>query len=284
MRVLVLALGLLVAACGPAHAGFLISAVTAIFTSFATTAIGAFLTTTFVGRLLVSVGASLLLRAVAKKPTITEPGIRTQKTLTGSQNPQGFVLGRYATGGTLVCPPMSHGNVGGTPNAYHTLVIQLTDVPGATLSGFILDNEYVEFGETAHADYGTPVLGLNEIRINPAAFFGGAGILGSFTRNYEGYAWVKFYDGSQTVADPMLLAKYGDHPLRPWSADMVGTGVCYAIVTLRFNRDLFQSLPNLRFEVDGFRSTIRARTRPSAATGRSGGTIRPPGRRPTTPP
>ncbi|PTX45942.1 hypothetical protein IQ03_04170 [Gemmobacter caeni] len=55
--------------------------------------------------------------------------------------------------------------------------------------------------------------------------------------DYEGHAWIRYYDGSQTAADPMLLARYGTHPDRPWTADMVGTGLCYAILTFYYDRE-----------------------------------------------
>lgn len=74
-----------------------------------------------------------------------------------------------------------------------------------------------------------------------------------FTGRYAGYAWVRYYDGSQTVADPMLLAKYGSYPERPWATDMIGRGICYAIVTFRYNREIFSSFPTLLFQCGGIK-------------------------------
>jgi hypothetical protein len=182
--------------------------------------------TTFVGRLLLSVALSALQAALVGKPR--EPGIKTKITQTGGTNPQAFPLLKYATSGTHVCPPMTHGSVGKTPNAYLTYVIVLSDVPGCALSRVMINNQYVTLGGVAHPDYGLPVTG-----------------------SMDGYAWVKFYSGSQVTADSMLLAKYGSYPERPWLADMIGRGTAYAIVTFRYNRELFPSLPRVRFEMHG---------------------------------
>lgn len=199
--------------------GAIVSSVGAAF------AAGGFFTT-FVGRLLLSVALSALQMALMDKPR--EPGIKTKVTQTGGTNPQAFPLLKYATAGTHACPPMTHGRVGETPNAFLTYVILLSDVPGCTLSRVMINNQYVTLGGTPHADYGLPVTG-----------------------DMAGYAWVKFYDGSQTAADPMLLAKYALYPERPWLSDMIGRGTAYAIVTFRYKRDIFPNLPRVRFELNG---------------------------------
>lgn len=188
-------------------------------------AAGGFFTSTILGRLLLSIGLSALQAALVKKPA--EPGIKTKVTQTGGTNPQAFPLGKVATAGTHACPPMTHGSAGKTPNAYLTYVILLSDVPGCTLSRVMVNNQYVTLGGSPHADYGLPVTG-----------------------DMAGYAWVKFYDGSQTAADPMLLSKYALYPERPWLSDMIGRGTAYAIVTFRYNRTLFPGLPRVKFELN----------------------------------
>ena len=216
----------------PAEAGpvfvALLSAGAGIGAAFSATAVGSFLTTTFLGRLLGSIALSALQAALMPKPAT--PGITTEFTQTGGVNPCAFILGTYATAGDFVGPPMSHGTVGKTPNAYLTYVISLGDVAGQTLSRVLIDGAYVTFSGAAHADYGTPATG-----------------------RLAGYAWLKYRDGTQTVADTMLRAKYGAYPERPWLADMVGTGVCHAILTFRYNRDLYQNLPQCRFEMAGIK-------------------------------
>ncbi len=209
----------------PAQAGPLVAAIGAIATT-----VGSFFATNiftqFLGRILLSVALSALQRALMPKPR--EPGIKTKVTQTGGTNPQAFPLLKYATAGTHVCPPMSHGSAGKTPNAFLTYVILLSDVPGCSLSRVMINSQYVTLGGVAHPDYGLPVTG-----------------------DAGGSAWVKFYDGTQTVADPMLISRYSINPNRPWLADMIGRGSAYAIMTFKYNRELYPSLPRVRFELNG---------------------------------
>ncbi len=228
LRLILLAVALSCAAL-PVHAGpvffAVLSAGGSFGAAFGATALGGFLTTT-VGRLLATVALSALERAM--QPVLPTAGIRTSQMLSGGVNPVSWIMGRYATAGAAACPPMSHGKVGKTPNAYLTYVIELSDIPKMTLSSLIIDSEEVSLGGTAHADYGLPVLG-----------------------RFTGFAWVKFYDGSQVAADPMLLAKYGSYTPRPWTSDMIGRGLCYAVMTFRYKREIFNNLPSVRFVVSG---------------------------------
>lgn len=226
MKALAIILWISLALATPADAAPLVAAISAIATTVsAAFAAGGFFTTV-IGRLVLAVALSALQRALMPEPR--EPGIKTKVTQTGGTNPQAFPLHKTATAGTLACPPMSHGSAGKTPNAYLTYVIVLSDVPGCTLSRVMINNQYVTLGG-AHPDYGPTV--------NSAP--------------YTGYAWVKFYDGTQTVADPMLLAKYGSYPERPWTSDMIGRGTAYAIVTFLYDRKKFPGLPRVRFELNG---------------------------------
>lgn len=199
-------------------------AITGALTAFKAMAVGAFLTTTIGGRLLGSVALSALQMATVRKPRAA--GLTNERKGTGSTNPRGFPLGLCATDGDEACTPMTHGKVGKVPNAYATFVIILSDVPGCGLSRMAVDKEWVTISGAAHPDYGQEVLG-----------------------RFNGFMWVKFYNGTQTVADPMLLAKYATYPNRPWTADMVLTGCAYAIITCRANPKIFTSEPQFRFEL-----------------------------------
>ncbi|MFN4191808.1 MAG: phage tail protein [Tabrizicola sp.] len=216
----------LVALPAPADAAPLFAAIS----TFATTvgaAIKASVLLQVLTRVALSVALSALQRALMPKPR--DPGIKTKVTQTGDTNPQAFPLHKVATAGTHACPPMTHGTAGRTPNHLLNYVIVLSDVPGATLSRWMINNEYVTLGATPHPDYGLPATG-----------------------KYSGHAWIKVYDGSQTTADPMLLSRYTTgNSERPWSADMIGRGLVYAICTFRFNRELFPGLPRCKFELNG---------------------------------
>lgn len=197
-------------------------------------AVSAFSASSFIASMIVntaiSVGISLIARALAPKPKIKQSGIQTAVTTTGGTEPQGFILGRTATAGHHVCPPMSHDDAG-TPNGFLTYVIELSDLAGIGLSRVILNDGYSDLGATAHVDYGFPLLGQ---RVSG-----------------KDHAWIKFYDGSQTTADPMLVSRYSGYPDRPWSSSFIGRGTAYAILTFRYNREVFNNLPNVRFELDG---------------------------------
>ena len=205
------------------------TALSSFFTAVGAAGVGAFLTEKFVGRLLVSVATSALLSATAGKSRAQRtPGITTQFAQTGADNALSFPIGTYAPPGTRLCPWLSHGKEGGTPRAYLTLAVAVSAVPGVSLSRVAINGEWVTLGSEAHADYGLP-----------------------FTGAFAGYAWVKWLDGSQTSADPMMLAKYGNDPDFPWAADMVGQGMCIAYVTFRYNREIFSNLPTVVFETTG---------------------------------
>lgn len=188
-----------------------------------------FFTATLGGRLLASVALSALSVALQDHPTSRLGGIRTQHTQTGGTNPASFVIGeRYATDGQLMAPPMSHGEGFGYHNLYLTYVVEVSDLPGQTLEELYLDGELAEIGTEAHADYGLPLLG-----------------------RFTDRAWITYYDGTQTAADPMLLDKYPAPLERPWSADMIGEGLCYAVLTFQFDREVWNGFPAVRFVLGG---------------------------------
>ncbi len=186
----------------------------------------AFAASSALGAALVRLGAGIVLSSLARamRPKPRDPGLQTRTTLSGGTNPEWIILGHYATAGVLAAPRLTHG----ASHEYLTHVIALAGAPGHGLLRVAINGEWVGLGTTPHPDYGAPVQG-----------------------KYLGKAWVKFYDGTQTAADPMMLAKYGNHPDFPWSADMIGNGICYAIVTCKYDRELFAGFPQLRFELSG---------------------------------
>lgn len=210
---------------GPAEAGPVAAAFSAI-----SGAIKAFAASSVLAGAVVRIAGSLIFsalsRALAKKPK--QPGLSGETTTAGGVTPACTVLGRFATPGNFAAPRLSFDAPGGSPNEFLTYVIDISDLPGVTLRRVIVDGAYVELGETPHADYGLPLQG-----------------------DYNGKAWVKWYDGGQTTADAMLSARYGSDPDHPWGSDMVGRSIVYAICTFKLDKKLFQSFPEVRFEVDG---------------------------------
>lgn len=200
----------------------------AVVAFVAPTVFGGFFTTV-AGQLLASVAFTALSQALVRKPSLKNTaGLTGEVTTQGGNQSQTIVLGRTATGGHLNRPPQTHGNAGKTPNAFLTMVFELCDMPVGSLARVAINGEWVTLGSTPDPDYGLPVQG-----------------------KYAGKAWVKFYDGTQTAADAMLVNRYGSATDRPWSSSSVLSGVAYAICTFRRDQNLFQGQPSLRFEIDG---------------------------------
>lgn len=213
--------------------GFIVaaaSAVTSVFTSGG-------LITSALGRVALSVGLSLLSRALAPRPprpgALPEPGLQIPGLEIGEDKSQSFVLGRHATAGHLVYRN-SHGSEGGTPNLWLTHVIELSDIAGMTLESLVINDR-------------------------PATITAGNWLsdLG-FGRPVDGFpntAFIHYRDGSQT--DPIRPWQgpgpypyaFAEFPDYFWSG--LGRGLCYAILTFRWDRKTFQGVPQVLFVVSG---------------------------------
>ena len=114
-----------------------------------------------------------------------------------------------------------------------TQIFDVSDVPVDGIDGLWVNGDYVTLNPLAtHSEYGrtTPV------------------------EKYRDRLWVKFYDGGQTQADAYLLGRYASHDERPWKADMVLSGVAYAIVTWTVGEEQFpRNDPQFLFVVRGMR-------------------------------
>ncbi len=205
----------------PADAAFVGAAMTALGASAAAAAA----VQAFVVRTAASLALSALGRAIRGTPRA--PGISTEVTTNGGITPQSFIVGRYATAGQMVAPAMSYGSAGKTPLAYLVYDIALSAIARATLSRVVINDNYVTLGASG-ASWGRPVTG-----------------------DLSGYAWVDYRDGTQTTAHPDMLAAFGGAATRPWSADMVGRGVCEAVIRFKYDRERYNSWPTVRFELLG---------------------------------
>lgn len=214
-------------------AGYLASAVSAhaepvtiaLFGSaFASTLAGTIVSTALTIGL--SYGVSLLEKAWAPKPE--KVGVSVDIS-TGDDIPVNAIIGRYATAGTRVYGG-TWGKVGKTPNAYLVDVIELGNLPCSGLQSLWINEAPATLltGE-AHPEFGYPV---QEFRLDEGDF-----------------CWVQFFDGTQTSASSYLTSKFGSHPDRPFTADMIGRGCPYAIVTSRFKQSLHQGAPKCVFEL-----------------------------------
>ncbi len=209
----------------------------AIFTGIAS-AIGGLMASTFlsgaVGSFLlkaaVGIGLNLLAQSIAGKPQ--EPVFAINGSLqAGGDLPRSFLIGRTSTAGSLVWVN-TWGHDGDTPNAYLTQVIALSDLPVAGL------REVWVNGQKVTLDYNTPDMSW--------------GWQVKEYRNDGDNLWVKFYDGTQTVADSFLVNTCSNQNRR-WDVNRVGRGVAYAIVTARVSNQMFSGIPNFKFELDGLK-------------------------------
>ena len=186
-----------------------------------------------VANIVTSVAVSALASALAPDaPQQVDPGLQTKVTLSGGINPRSFIMGRYATAGDFAMPPMSRGvSSGGTPNNLLTLIYILSDKAGVTLTDrIVLDGKYIPITGTVHPAHG------NEL--------GG---------KYAGKGWIRVKNGP-TVADSTLTGFFSGRARRPFTSDMVGRGLTYAILTIRYAPKVWQRVPPaLLFEVDGIK-------------------------------
>lgn len=208
----------------------------AIFTAIGTAimGVGAWLGSTAVGSFLlktvVGLGMNLLAQAIAGKPK--DPTFSINGTLqAGGDIPRSFILGRTATAGSLVWVN-TWGDSGDTPNAHLTQVIALSDLPIQSLDEVWVNGGKVTLGSTPHDDYGFPVE--------------------EYRKDGKDHLWVKFYDGTQTGADPFLV-NTASNANRQWQATRVGRGVAYAIVTAKVTKNMFSGIPGFKFVVSGCR-------------------------------
>lgn len=185
----------------------------------------------------VALGASYIARSFQKKPESPQVGGVNGAIGTSGVRPCSFIAGRWATAGSLTYVG-TWGTDGKTPNAMLVYCIALSDIACKGLIGVFANGEEITYNPagTPHAD--------------------GRGIaIPEYTVGGKEHLWVKFIDGSNisAAADTYLRAKFGSHAERPYTADMFGRGISYAIVTCRVNSELFSGFPAFKFVVDGVR-------------------------------
>lgn len=225
MRVAYLALGLLLlCAAGAAQAGPVIPIVLGAAGSFLATSLG------FTGfaALAFRVGFSLVVSGIFGKQSEPNRDTGGQGSFSAeAQGRQQIVRSNVANrelvyGEVLKSGPLVFAAVSGTSNELLDLVIVLAPHPVHSIGDVYFNDELV--GPT-DAD--------------------GRVLTGRFA---DAFAYIWKYDGTQTAADPGLMAR---HPSK-WTAAHVGYGVAYMVVRLYFGRDVFpQGIPNIKAVVKG---------------------------------
>lgn len=161
-------------------------------------------------------------------PKTKQAGVRGTLEMGGDLSPR-FIVGRYGTAGQLRYAG-TWGSSGDVPNAYFSRVIEVSCLPIRGFGDFYVDGEKVTLADTKTGDLGYAVL--------------------EYRKKGKDHLWINPYTGSQTSADPLMVAKFGSDPDRPY-AGMIGRGCGYFVMTALVNRELFSGIPDILAEVDG---------------------------------
>lgn len=201
------------------------------------TAVGGFIAsatgvTGFLLKTALSIGLSYAAQALAGKPKQDSQPFSLQGTIRASGVvPRSFMFGRGMTAGSLVYVN-TWGEAGKTPNSLIVYVIALSDLPSKGLSEIWINGEK---GSALlleeHADLGFPI--------------------SEYRKDGIDHLWFKYYDGTQTVADPYLVDKFASDETYPYESTRVGKGIAYVIITARVNDTLFTGFPEFKFVLDG---------------------------------
>ncbi len=228
MKKVLLYAALAIGIAGPAHADP-VSAIAAVFTSFGVGAAAA----VSLAQMAVGFGAQLL-AGVLGKAMAEKPKVNVQFDIElGDDTPLSFIAGDYVTAGKR-----RYLGSWGKNSRYITEVIEVSCLPQPGLAGLWVNDEagvmltgQTDTDGTPH-NLGTPVTNLDD----------------------DGHRiWVRWVDGTQVTADKMLTdlfgstdiyPYYGDGDGYPWTADMIGTGKSYAIVTTRYDSETLTSYPS----------------------------------------
>lgn len=167
-----------------------------------------------------SIGASLLQKALAKKPSLETGGTNLEIQM-GDDVPASFPVGKTALAGRRKYIG-TWGSSGNTPNAYLVDVIEFSSLPTIGNPSFWASEQKltVLFNEPHEDGRGYPVL--------------------EYRKEGKDYLWVKWYLGNQTTADPYLVSKF-QGTTRSIDSNFIGIGCSYAIFTCKFDQDVFSS-------------------------------------------
>lgn len=216
----------------------------AIFTAIATAILGAFsITSTFAIGLTAAalevgsgIALSLLAKSISGANSTPASQFGVQGTLqAGGDIERSYIAGLGATAGSLVYAN-EWGNVDQTPNAYHTQVIAVSDLPVAGANATGLAQVWVN-GVLCTVDWNaTPVAAGYPVT--------------EYNKDGKDHLWIKFHDGTQTGADSFLTGTVSSTDL-PYESTRVGVGCAYVIATALVNDNLFSGFPQYKFALNG---------------------------------
>lgn len=203
---------------GPAHADPISAAVAWVGSTFAVTAA----TATFIVNFAVSTALTAISSALYKPK---QPGADVSFDVKMGDNlPLSFVAGRFATAGKR-----KYIGSWGDNTRFITEVVEYSALPQG-LDGIWINDER-----------GNILLDQGEETLGGIANVGYR--LTNYNRDGATRIWVRWLDGNQLVADQTLINLFGNDSNYPWTAQHIGRGKSYAIITSLFDDEILTSYP-----------------------------------------
>lgn len=233
----------LVAAAAPAHAGPVAAAAAWVGTTLANGGLAAFALNTAL-----SMGLSAISGALMKQKMGGAGANVSFDVQMGDDLPLSFIVGDYATAGKR-----KYLESWGKNTRFITEVIEVSALPQGFAAVWVND----EPGDlvAGRRGYVTPSALATPGRVSEitegTTVPGGSLDVGQPLDNLSDDGrriWVKWVDGTQAAADPFLTWAFGSHEDYPWTAEMIGRGKTYAIVTTRYDSDTLTSYPSYLFQ------------------------------------
>lgn len=169
----------------------------------------------------------------------------------GDDLPLSFTVGNFSVSGKR-----KYIGSWGKSNRFITEVIEVSCMPQG-LSGIWIDDEKGEFvsGTVGAIDRDvTPGSVKEQSEFSEGSVPSDYISIGTPLTNYSddgNRIYVKFFDGKQTTADPLLVWAFGSDADYPWTNEFIGKGKSYAVITVRYDSDTLTSYPTYLFEPVG---------------------------------
>jgi hypothetical protein len=201
---------------------FLAPIIASIGTWWAGTAIGSFLATIgLTGKVLLTIGlniaAALIQRALVKKP---QGGVQFERQY-GADVPRTVAIGKVGLAGHDC-----YINTFGSSNKFLQQIYVIADYPCDSLSRVGINGEWRTLG-AEDPDKGFVVT----------------------SGEFANLIWVKFFPGTHTTANDYLVNNA--NPAARWTANHIGRGVCFVLVSMTYDQKKNASFPDFFFEVNG---------------------------------
>ncbi|MEE2860835.1 MAG: phage tail protein, partial [Pseudomonadota bacterium] len=241
MKKLFLATTALIAlAAGPAHADPISAAVAWVGSTMAAGGIAGFAVTTALSMSLSAIGTALF----GPKTAAGSVNVSFQVEM-GDDLPLSFTVGNYATAGKR-----KYIGSWGKNTRFITEVIEYSALPQG-LAGLWVNDERGQFASGQRAWIGGADPSDDTSWTEGPSVPSGSIDIGQPLTNFGddgNRIVVKVVDGTQTAADPFLLRVFGSDPDYPWTADHIGRGKSYVIVTTRYDSESLTQYPTLLWE------------------------------------